>query len=366
MTTPFQTPFGDFTLQCDNATDPSIQAWNQADCYLLNLFAQHDFSDNDKLAVVNDDWGALALGTAQFQPEIYSDSAIFSYWLGINCKKDKPLVQPIENISNSTANIILMRLPKNLHFFRHQLSLLSFLPDITLYIAGMQKYWPASFFEATHDYFADVEIFPGVKKAKAICLKRGKSNPEPATTTVLELPEFHLKTVNYPNVFSRENLDIGTRFFLENFPDLNYCHTVLDLACGNGLLGIQALKQHPELQGWFVDESWYATQSCRDSLKANDIKENRYEVTQNNILHNLPLPPMDAILCNPPFHQQHRIGDHIASVMIKQSKNALKKGGCLYLIGNRHLNYQLLLRQSFKHVEIYASNNKFLIFKSIQ
>lgn len=366
MNTPLLTPFGEFTLVCDNANDPSIQAWSQADAYLLRLLDDEPAAMRGKVAVINDDWGALAVATQAFAPLPYSDSAIYRDWLARNLGLADTTVHGIEQLARSPATFFLMRLPKNLHFFRHQLSLLSCLPDITVYVAGMQKYWPASFFEAAHDYFADVEFYPGIRKAKAMRLGEGKANREPQPEQRLECPEFGLAAINYPNVFSRDSLDIGTRFFLENFPDLSACSNVLDLACGNGLLGIKALQAFPQLQGWFVDESHYATLSCRASLKANAIDENRYTVLQNNILHGLSLPPMDAILCNPPFHQQHRIGDHIASAMMAHSARVLAENGRLYLIGNRHLNYNLLLGRHFSQVNVHAANSKFVILKAMR
>lgn len=366
MNTPLLTPFGEFTLVCDNANDPSIQAWSQADAYLLRLLADDPQACRGQVAIINDDWGALAVATQAFDPLIYSDSAIYRHWLAMNLGEPKASVLPPEALARSPASVFLLRLPKNLHFFRHQLSLLSCLPDITVYVAGMQKYWPASFFEAAHDYFADVEFYPGIRKAKAMRLGEGKANREPQPEQRFECPEFGLTAINYPNVFSQDSLDIGTRFFLENFPDLSACRNVLDLACGNGLLGIKALQTFPQLQGWFIDESHYATLSCHASLKTNAIDENRYTVLQNNILHGLSLPPMDAILCNPPFHQQHRIGDHIASAMVGQSARALAAGGKLYLIGNRHLNYHTLLDKHFPSTRIHASNSKFVILEAMR
>ena len=73
---------------------------------------------------------------------------------------------------------------------------------------------------------------------------------------------------------------------------------------------------------------------------------------------------VDIILCNPPFHQQNAIGDQIANSMIKAAKNVLRKGGALWIVGNRHLNYQITLKRVFGSFHLVAENKKFVILKA--
>jgi len=73
----------------------------------------------------------------------------------------------------------------------------------------------------------------------------------------------------------------------------------------------------------------------------------------------------DLILCNPPFHQQNTIGDQIAVSLFKQSRRVLRKGGELWVIGNRHLNYHSYLDRLFGAHSIIASNSKFIIVKAV-
>jgi 23S rRNA (guanine1835-N2)-methyltransferase len=338
----FNTPFGNYNIACDNANDPSIQGWNQADHYLLSMLALHPKTGDKKIAILNDDWGALSIACQLFSPEIYSDSAIFKHWLNVNLAEASAhiAIKPVDQLLHSQANVFLMRLPKNLHFFQHQLSLLSQLPNITVYVAGMQKYWPATFYHTANDYFENCKVMEGIKKAKCMILINGKKNLLPESTKKIMLDDFNLKAINYPNVFSRDSLD---------------------LACGNGLLGIFALKANPQLHTSFIDESYYATLSCAASCSINGIDESRFNIHHNDALHGLALEPADTVLCNPPFHQLHRIGDHIANTMMKQSYEYLKPDGTLFLIGNRHLNYNGLVKKYFGKVSIIAENAKFIL-----
>ena len=72
---------------------------------------------------------------------------------------------------------------------------------------------------------------------------------------------------------------------------------------------------------------------------------------------------MDLIVCNPPFHQQNTVGNQIAISMFKQSQRVLRKGGSLWVIGNRHLAYHVDLKKIFKNYNEIASNAKFVIWQ---
>lgn len=73
---------------------------------------------------------------------------------------------------------------------------------------------------------------------------------------------------------------------------------------------------------------------------------------------------LDLVLCNPPFHQQQVVGDFLARRMFQQSQRALKKGGELWIVGNRHLGYHITLKRMFSDVKQIAANAKFVIFKA--
>lgn len=357
----FTSPFGEVLL---HQTHADVLPYNQADVYLLQQLKE--IFTGQKIAIVNDSYGALATSLAALNPACYNDSAIYRECLANNLPHHTLQHLEMDNLHQTDADIVLMRLPKNLHYFRYQLAKLSQLPHITVLLAGMQKHWPASFFRVAEDYFSDATALLGVKKAKCMVLKNGKNRQDVETVFQLSTPEFGLELCNYPNVFSREQMDIGSRFFLQNFPDLSQCQHILDLACGNGLLGLYAQRKFPHLHAHYVDESAFAILSCHTSLKANGIASERYTLHHNNSLNQLDLPKMDAILCNPPFHQQHLVSDHIAGQMIRDSRRVLNENGKLLLIGNRHLPYYMLLKKQFRNVSTLAGNNKFVIYQASQ
>ena len=90
----------------------------------------------------------------------------------------------------------------------------------------------------------------------------------------------------------------------------------------------------------------------------------RCEFMVNNSLSGIEPDRFTAILCNPPFHQQHAITDHIAWQMFNDARRSLKYGGELYVVGNRHLDYFRKLKRAFGNCTTIATNNKFVILKA--
>ncbi|NRB41386.1 MAG: class I SAM-dependent methyltransferase [Pseudomonadales bacterium] len=366
MSSPFISPVRQLNLHCNDKKNSQDQAWNQADNYLIQQLLQIQDHKSKKVVCINDAFGGLSL---QYSSDMYSDSAISRRWIRHNAKLNQvtePNMFSMHELSDCQGELYLMRLPKNLHYFQYLLATLSNKTDITVIVSGMQKHWPSTFYQTANDFFANVEVLPGVKKAKCMLLSKGLAIDNFTDTHQLSFPEFDLQCRNYPNVFAREKLDIGTRFFLEHFPDLAPYENIIDLACGNGLLGIQALKKHAHLHCDFIDESAFAIRSAADSLQLNDVIAQRFSLHQMDIFERFPEKQVDAILCNPPFHQQHNVSTDIAQRMIEHSAKHLRKNGSLYLIANRHLPYKPMLKRAFSGVNIAAENSKFFLYQSIK
>ena len=172
---------------------------------------------------------------------------------------------------------------------------------------------------------------------------------------------------NHANVFSRDRLDHGSRFLLHNFDALPASKHVIDLACGNGVLGLMYQKAHPQSSVLFVDESYSAIQSSRDNHAMwfpDDSQQAEFAASDGQTLQ--VDSTADLVLCNPPFHQQHATGDQIARRLFDAAKRCLRQHGELWVVGNRHLNYSAALRQQFGNCTTIATNRKFSVFRAIK
>jgi len=108
-----------------------------------------------------------------------------------------------------------------------------------------------------------------------------------------------------------------------------------------------------------------AIASAKENAAANIANhEPDVEFLVNNCLYDYEPHSVDLVLCNPPFHQEKAITDHIAWQMFKDAHRALAWGGALYIVGNRHLDYHIKLERLFDNHEVVASNAKFVIIKA--
>ena len=172
---------------------------------------------------------------------------------------------------------------------------------------------------------------------------------------------------NHANVYAREKLDIGARYFMENLPKVSAGTQVIDLGCGNGVIGLHVLSKQPQAHVHFIDESYMAIASAKLNITENlpsTIEQCQFQV--NDCLTSVEGGSVDLVLCNPPFHQQTATTDHIAWQMFKDSHRVLKKGGELRIIGNRQLGYHIKLKRIFGNETLIASNDKFVTISAIK
>ena len=136
----------------------------------------------------------------------------------------------------------------------------------------------------------------------------------------------------------------------------------MDLACGNGVLGLTALARNPALEVTFADVSSQAVASARHNVLTG------FPDAIASFYHSDGIPEAsgryDLVLLNPPFHEGGVVGDHIALRLFSQVARHLSPGGCMLLVGNRHLGYHRSLRHYFGQVRQLDANPKFVVFEA--
>ncbi len=105
---------------------------------------------------------------------------------------------------------------------------------------------------------------------------------------------------NHAGVFCADHLDIGTRFFLGHLPQGGGARRIVDLGCGNGVVGLAAALAEPEAEVVFVDESYQAVASAEATYRDN--AGGKAEFLVGDGMSGLPDASVDLVLSNPPFH----------------------------------------------------------------
>ncbi|MFT6051223.1 MAG: 23S rRNA (guanine1835-N2)-methyltransferase [Halioglobus sp.] len=363
-----ESPFDAFTLE-PYPRLPNSQAWNAADALIAEIAAQEDVSNANTL-LVNDEFGALCVATRA--ASLWTDSWLAQHASQKNLlrnQRDPVRIIWSDNkapISALSIELVLCRVPKQLAYFEYQLSTLAAAlpPGTHVVAAGMDKHLFANTAELLERYIGPTERHRGQRKARSFRAVRDDRQASPFAGH----SSFHCETLDAPlkslaNGFSREKVDIGSRFLLENYSLLAPAHKMLDLACGNGILGLNALNKTLCEELLLCDESAMAIAAAKINAQRH-FPNSAIQYHHGDGLQACSGEPAELIVCNPPFHHNHRVEVGVGRRLLIQSARYLKKGGRLCIVSNRHLDYLPALKREFSQVEKLAQNNKFTLWQA--
>ena len=128
-----------------------------------------------------------------------------------------------------------------------------------------------------------------------------------------------------------------------------------DFGCGWGYLARRVLQPavtHIDL----ID----AERLALDAARAN-VTDPRAAFHWLDLTREAAPATYDTIVCNPPFHTGRASTPGLGQTLIEAASRALKPGGRLYLVANRGLPYEPMLKANFASFETLADNNKFRV-----
>jgi len=378
----FETPFGDYTLVRIPDNDKNLFAWNAADRYLLkHLFSLQQSGNVDlagaRILILNDAFGALSVPLAQFSCDSYGDSFVSHSAIKQNilhcCPDalDKVTFLKSSDQFNGYYDIVLFKEIKNQAFLQEEMeNIAQYIRADSLIIGAiMAKNLQKNTIKLLNNSIGETQASLAWKKARLLFVKPApvaENHKKQTQITQYQLEQSGERIYSLANVFSRNKLDIGTRFFMQHLPQGKDYKAIIDLGCGNGILALKMAQQYPQAKITCIDESYMALNSAKMTLDENLPLAGRDIIYRAaNALTDYPADSTDLIICNPPFHQQYVVGDAIAWQMFKQAKKTLLKGGELWIVGNRHLAYHLKLQKLFGNCQQIAANKKFVVLKTI-
>lgn len=366
--------FRSLTLKRFPQTDDvnPLLAWEAADEYLLQQLDETEI--RGPVLILNDTFGALSCALAEHSPYSIGDSYLSELGTRENLRHNG-IAESSVTFLDSTADypqapgVVLIKVPKTLALLEQQLRALRKVVTAQTRIIACAK--------ARDIHTSTLELFEKVlgpttttlawKKARLInCTFSHPQLADAPQTLSWKLEDTGWTIHNHANVFSRTGLDIGARFFMQHLPE-NLDGEIVDLGCGNGVIGLSLLAKNPQANVVFVDESPMAVDSSRLNVETNLPEAfERCEFMINNALSGVEPFRFNAVFCNPPFHQKHALTDNIAWEMFHHARRCLKINGELYIVANRHLDYFHKLKKIFGNCATIATNNKFVILKAVK
>ncbi|MGW5422972.1 methyltransferase [Streptomyces sp. NPDC003943] len=379
------TSWGTFPLTRHPADprDP-LRAWDAADEYLLDHLAETGTDLSGTVVVVGDRWGALvtalaAAGAGELAQ--ISDSYLGRTATAENLARSGAAPEAVRLLTTQDppperVDVLLVRVPKSLALLEDQLHRLA--PAVhegTVIVGtGMVKEIHTSTLGLFETILGPTRTSLAVKKARLI-----HTTPDPARVRdanpwpyAYELPGdapgrlAGRTVVNQAGVFCADRLDIGTRFFLQHLPTGLGSARVVDLGCGNGVVGLAVALAEPDAELLFTDESYQAVASAEENFRNHAGEGRKAEFRVGDGLADAAPGSVDLVLNNPPFHSHQATTDRTARRMFADARRALRPGGELWVVGNRHLGYHVTLRRIFGNSELVASDPKFVILRAVK
>lgn len=164
-----------------------------------------------------------------------------------------------------------------------------------------------------------------------------------------------------PGIFAWDKIDDGSVLLAKHLPEDLTGH-VADFGCGWGYLSREALLRSPGIQHIDLID---AEHLALDAAQTN-IADERAAFHWLDLTTEAPPHTYDAIICNPPFHTGRASTPELGQQVIDAASRALRPRGRFYMVANRGLPYERMLKANFASFETLADNNKFRVSRAIR
>lgn len=164
--------------------------------------------------------------------------------------------------------------------------------------------------------------------------------------------------VTRPGVFSADGIDPGSALLARCLPE-RLPTRLIDLGAAWGWLAAQTLK-HPGVEVvHLVEASYPALESARENISDSRARFHWADA------RDFRLPePVNGIVMNPPFHEGRAASPVLGTEFIAAAAQLLTGAGRLWMVANRHLPYETVLRGHFAKVTEIGGDNRYKVFEA--
>ena len=162
--------------------------------------------------------------------------------------------------------------------------------------------------------------------------------------------------VTRPGVFSEGRVDAGSQLLAQVLP-AKLPARVADLGAGWGWLSAQILARRGVEELHLVEADHLALGCARETITDPRARFHWADATQF-----APEARFGAVIMNPPFHAGRAADPSLGAAFIRAAANMLSLSGGLYMVANRHLPYEPVLRACFIEVSELGSDPAFKLF----
>jgi len=170
---------------------------------------------------------------------------------------------------------------------------------------------------------------------------------------------FRFKTDN--GVFSKKEVDFGSRLLIEVFEPSEKSGKILDVGCGYGPIGLSLAKSLPDATVHMIDVNERALSLSQENAVLNRI--DNVQIYQSDRLLSVSESEFTDIVTNPPI----RAGKQIVHEIFEQSFHHLKVNGSLWVVIQKKQGGPSAfakLEELFGEVETVDKSKGYFIYKA--
>lgn len=365
---------------------PELQAYDAADLLLLaaaragsGAWRGNAGSEGGRLVVIGDRHGALTLGAAQLldarEIRVHQDPLLHERALDSNAERLQLAAEysrhPLGEELLCGVRCVLIQLPRSLaeldelawHIARWAD------PTVTVFAGGRDKHMSRRMNDVLARYFTEVTAGRGWRKARVLTARGARpahALGDPRFPVWADDSELNFRLASYGATFGGSALDHGSRLLLRTLREYQPNHDprrIVDLGCGNGVLGVFAALRWQDAEVIASDQSAAAVAATALTARAAGVAD-RVRVVRADATESVPQGWADLLLLNPPFHAGATVHAGVGQRLIRSCATALAPGGELRLVYNSQLNYRALVGRVVGPTEQLARDTKFTVVRA--
>lgn len=160
-----------------------------------------------------------------------------------------------------------------------------------------------------------------------------------------------------PGIFSWDRVDPGSALLLRHLPALT--GRGADFGAGIGHLA-RAILASPKVEHLtLLDIDRRAVEAAR-----RNVADPRATITWADVRVGTALTGLNFVVMNPPFHDGGAEDRNLGQTFIRRAGDALRTGGVCWLVANRHLPYEDVLKTTFKRVDLRFEGEGYKIYEA--
>jgi 16S rRNA (guanine1207-N2)-methyltransferase len=161
-----------------------------------------------------------------------------------------------------------------------------------------------------------------------------------------------------PGIFSADGPDRGSALLAAALPQ-KLSGVVVDLGAGWGYLSAAALES-AAIRSLHLVEADAAALACA----RRNVTDARAQFHWADATSFRPDRPVDAVICNPPFHTSRTADPQLGVAFLAAAARMLSPQGTLWMVANRHLPYDRPLATLFKECEDIGTDASFRVIRA--